>query len=149
MDTVPALERGTPAAPFTSARVRRRLTVEHAARLAGLTADEVTWLEDGRLYRFPSSESALLAVLLYSTALGIDRREARRLAGLPLVTLPRGNNRVRRYVGAAVAGVFLAAAAGAFALPEIVDGSGKPVPASEAGLIPSWHVSVDVLNGSA
>ena len=69
--------------------MRRRLTVESAARLARLTPDEVTWLEEGRLYRFPSSDTAVLALLLYSTALGIGRREARRLAGLPIFTRPR------------------------------------------------------------
>ena len=68
-------------APPADRRERRQARAAHP--------DEVTWLEEGRLYRFPSSDSALLALLLYSTGLGIGRREARRLAGLPIFTRPR------------------------------------------------------------
>ena len=74
--------------PLAAARLRRQLTVERAAKLAKLTADEVSWLEEGRLYRFESSEAAVTALLLYSTALGISRREARQLAGLPVLPRP-------------------------------------------------------------
>ena len=56
------------------ARVHRQLTVEEAAKRAGLTSEEVGWIEDGRLYRFGSSEKATLALLLYATALGVSRR---------------------------------------------------------------------------
>ena len=98
MEAVPALEAHGDTPPLAAARMRRKLTVEAAARLARLTPDEVTWLEEGRLYRFPSSDSALLALLLYSTGLGIGRREARRLAGLPIFTRP-GREQVRQAAG--------------------------------------------------
>jgi len=148
MEAVPALqpEAGTP--PLAAARLRRQLTVESAAKLARLTPDEVTWLEEGRLYRFPSSDSAMLALLLYSTGLGIGRREARRLAGLPLVALPR-RGKVRRVAGVMIGAVVLAAAIAAFMLPGLQGGTHKPATASsEASLPPTWRVGVDVLNGS-
>ena len=72
--------------------------------------------EEGRLYRFPSSDAALMALLLYSTGLGIGRREARRLAGLPIFTRPRREH-VRQAAGMMVGAVLLLAAAGAFVLP--------------------------------
>ena len=89
MEAVPALHPRGESPPLATARLRRQLTVESAAKLAKLTPEEVTWLEEGKLYRFPSGDSATLALLLYSTALGIGRREARSLAGLPLVARPR------------------------------------------------------------
>ena len=69
-------------------RLQRKLTVEEAAKRAALWPDQVEWLEDGRLYRFPTSEAAVLALLRYATSLGIDHREARRLAGLPVEPPP-------------------------------------------------------------
>src|SRR4029078_12369152 len=70
--------------PLTTLRLQRKLTVEEAAKRAALWPDQVQWLEEGRLYPFPTSEAAALAVLRYATSLGIDHREARRLAGLPV-----------------------------------------------------------------
>ena len=49
---------------LASARLHRQLTVEEAARRAGLTPDQVQWLEEGRVYRFPSADAALEATLL-------------------------------------------------------------------------------------
>ena len=149
MEAVPTLEAKTDTPPLAAARMRRRLTVEAAAKLARLTPDEVTWLEEGRLYRFPSSDSALLALLLYSTGLGIGRREARRLAGLPIFTRPR-REQVRQVAGMMIGAVLLLAAIGAFVLPGLLHrASTSPSPASaEAGLPPTWKVEVDVLNGS-
>ena len=146
MEAVPALQplAGTPS--LAAARIRRQLTVESAAKLARLTPDEVTWLEEGRLYRFPSSDSAMLALLLYSTGLGIGRREARRLAGLPLVPMPR-RGRVRKLAGVMIGILVLAAAIGAFMLPGLLQGAPKPATASEASLPPTWRIAVDVLNG--
>ena len=81
-------------------RLQRKLTVEEAAKRAALWPDQVEWLEDGRLYRFPTSEAAVLALLRYATSLGIDHREARRLAGLPVAAAaaapPRALGRSRR-----------------------------------------------------
>jgi hypothetical protein len=147
MEAVPALEAHGETPPLAAARMRRQLTVESAAKLARLTPDEVTWLEEGRLYRFPSSDSALLALLLYSTGLGIGRREARRLAGLPIVTRP-GREQVRQVAGMMIGAVLLLAAAGAFVLPGLVHGASKTPASAEAGLPPTWKVAVDVLNGS-
>lgn len=146
MEAVPALQplAGTP--PLVAARIRRQLTVESAAKLARLTPDEVTWLEEGRLYRFPSSDSAMLALLLYSTGLGIGRREARRIAGLPLVPMPR-RGKVLKLAGVMIGILVLAAAIGAFMLPGLVQGAPEPATASEASLPPTWRIAVDVLNG--
>lgn len=143
---VPALEPRTDKPPLTAARLRRQLTVESAAKLARLTPDEVTWLEEGRLYRFPSSDSALLALLLYSTGLGIGRREARQLAGLPLIPVPP-LRRVRRFAGI-VAAVIVVSVAGALVLPGLVHGSQSQSAAVKGPLPPTWRIAVDVLNGS-
>jgi LytR cell envelope-related transcriptional attenuator len=147
MEAVPALEARGETPPLAAARLRRQLTVESAAKLARLTPDEVTWLEEGRLYRFPSSDSALLALLLYATGLGIGRREARRLAGLPLVARPR-QEQVRQLAGVMIGVVLALAAVGAFLLPGLLHGAHKPTAASTATLPPTWRVAVDVLNGS-
>jgi hypothetical protein len=149
MEAVPALEAQSDTPPLAAARMRRRLTVEAAARLARLTPDEVTWLEEGRLYRFPSSDRALLALLLYSTGLGIGRREARRLAGLPIFARPR-REQVRQVAGMMIGAVLLLAAVGAFVIPGLLHRAGKSTSpaAAEAGLPPTWKVEVDVLNGS-
>lgn len=147
MEAVPALEAPGETPPLAAARLRRQLTVESAAKLARLTPDEVTWLEEGRLYRFPSSDSAALALLLYATGLGISRREARSLAGLPLLARPR-RDQVRQVAGMMIGAVLLAAIAGAFLLPGLVHGANKPVTTSSSNLPPTWQVSVDVLNGS-
>ena len=148
MEAVPALQPRGEKPPLAAARLRRQLTVESAAKLARLTPDEVTWLEEGRLYRFPSADSASLALLLYATGLGISRREARRLAGLPIVSRPR-REQVRQIAGMAIGAVLLTAVVGAFLLPGLVR-SAKPAAASQvaADLPPTWRVDVDVLNGS-
>jgi hypothetical protein len=128
--------------PLARARVKRQLTVDEAAKRAGLTPEEVGWIEDGRLYRFGSSEKATLGLLLYATALDISRREARRLAGLPLLE-PTSKNRLLVFAG--IAAIALAVAA-VFELPRAIDrGSGGA--ASSETLPPPWKISVDVLNG--
>jgi LytR cell envelope-related transcriptional attenuator len=133
----------TEPSPLARARVKRQLTVDGAARRAGLTVEEVGWIEDGRLYRFGSSEKATLALLLYATALDISRREARRLAGLPLME-PTGRNRLTVIGG--IAAAVLTSAALVFGLPQLLDrGSGGP--AAAQNLPAPWKISVDVLNG--
>jgi hypothetical protein len=130
--------------PLARARVKRQLTVDAAARRAGLTAEEVGWIEDSRLYRFGSSEKATLALLLYATALDISRREARRLAGLPLLE-PASRHRFALLGGIAATAV---AAAVAFALPQMISrGGGDSDPAAARNLPAPWKISVDVLNG--
>src|SRR6476660_4160314 len=64
--------------PLTTLRLQRKLTVEEAAKRASLWPEQVEWLEEGQLYRFPRHDTAVLALLRYATALGIDHREARR-----------------------------------------------------------------------
>jgi hypothetical protein len=145
MELVRPLEK---ASPLASARLHRQLTVEEAARRAGLTADEVEWLEDGRVYRFASADAALLATVLYASALGIDHREARILAGLPVA--PRPVETVTRRGRLIVLGGVAAALAGLVALLLVVPGSGHraATPAAVSALLPRpWQVQVDVLNG--
>src|SRR5207244_11457865 len=81
--------------PLASARLQRKLTVEEAARRAGLSYEQIEWLEEGRVYRFPSADDALVAVVLYATALGIDQDEARSLARLPVAPRPDRHPRTR------------------------------------------------------
>src|SRR5438876_10848401 len=105
MELVQPLEAAVEHSPLARARLHRQLTVEETARRAGISEEYVRWLEEGRVYRFPSADDALLAALLYGTALGIDNREARELAGLPVPTAPPERNPVPRLV---VLGVILA-----------------------------------------
>src|SRR3989442_4773821 len=88
MELVHPLEPTGEESPLARARLHRQLTVEETARRAGITAEEVHWLEEGRVYRFPKPDDALAATLLYASALGIDNREARELAGLPGAPMP-------------------------------------------------------------
>src|SRR5437763_15467676 len=94
--------------PLASARLQRKLTVNEAARRAGLTPEQIEWLEEGRVYRFPSADDALVAVVLYATALGVDQDEARGLARLPVQPRPERYPRTR--IISATAGVALLAA---------------------------------------
>ena len=144
MEAVLTVAREDPSA-LARARLKRQLTPEEAARRAGLTPDEVEWLEEGRLYRFRSSERATVALLLYATSLGIDRREARRLAGLP-VGPATSNPRGRLAVAAGVAATALAITL-AIVVPPRLGNDAAPGAAAAAGLPPPWRISVDVLNG--
>src|SRR4051794_40547358 len=74
--------------PLAAARLLRQLTVEEAARRAGLRTEEVEWLEDGRVYRFRTTDEALAVAAVYASALEVTHREARELAGLPIGHLP-------------------------------------------------------------
>ena len=85
--------------PLAEARERRDLSIKQVAYRSGLTEAEIEWLEEGRIYRFPSQNAAMLAAVVYATALGIDRFEARRLAGLPVTGAIRVNARARLIVG--------------------------------------------------
>src|SRR5256885_9283645 len=94
MSVAAQLEHHEPS-PLASARLQRKLTVDEAARRAGLTSDQIEWLEEGRVYRFPSADDALVAVVLYATALRIDQDEARGLARLPVQPRPERYPRTR------------------------------------------------------
>jgi transcriptional regulator with XRE-family HTH domain len=137
--------------PLAAVRLRRKLTLEEAAKRAGLAEDEVQWLEQGRVYRFRSADDALVACLLYASALEIGRREARELAGLPVP--PKGldvNPHTRLIAVAAIAGLLSAlAVAVTFTHFHLGSSTSKAVSRSAApGLPPPWKITVDVLNGS-
>jgi hypothetical protein len=146
MELVHPLEPTGEESPLARARLHRQLTIEEAARRAGVTEDEVRWLEEGRVYRFPRPDDALAATVLYASALGIDNREARDLAGLPVPPLPVERNPVPRLLvvgGVAIALTMLAT----LLLLTRSDGT-KTITASTAILPPPWRISVTVLNGS-
>jgi transcriptional regulator with XRE-family HTH domain len=124
-------------------RLQRKLTVEEAAKRAALWPDQVEWLEEGRLYRFPTSEAAVLALLRYATSLGIDHREARRLAGLPVEPPPR--RQFARWAAAAAAAALVATLMTAVFLGF---GHGSTQASRAAASLPApWKITVDVLNG--
>jgi transcriptional regulator with XRE-family HTH domain len=135
--------------PLASARLRRQLTVEEAARRTGLTSEQVEWLEGGRVYRFPSGDDALATAVLYASALGIEPREARELAGLPVPATPVANTHGRLAVLAGLV-VVAAALAAALLLPrgEPRSAAARRAAAVEARLPPPWKIEVDVLNGA-
>jgi len=143
MSVAPDLEQQD-SSPLASARLQRKLTVDEAARRAGLTSDQIEWLEEGRVYRFPNADDALVAVVLYATALGIDQDEARGLARLPV--LPRPERYPRNRIISAAAGVAVVAAL-AVTLLGGFGGDAKKTHLQTKALPPTWKFSVDVLNG--
>lgn len=147
MQLVEQLDADGEDSPLARARVHRQLTLEETARRAGIAVDEARWLEEGRVYRFPTADDALLAAILYGSALGIDNREARELAGLPVPAAPPHRNPLPRLF--VLGGILIAVTvAGAVAL---VSRAGGPVARTEAPaamLPPPWRVDVSVLNGS-
>lgn len=136
---------------LASARLHRQLTVEEAARRAGLSPDQVQWLEEGRVYRFPSADAAIEATLLLAAALEIGRREARQLAGLPVPPRPLDVNPAARLICVAA---LSAAVMGLVAFVLVPAVAGKPAPAvdpvvAQAATLPKpWTIQVDVLNGA-
>src|SRR6266498_2007334 len=70
MELVEPLEPNGEESALARARLHRQLTVEETARRAGISVEQVRWLEEGRVYRFPTPDDALVATLLYATALG-------------------------------------------------------------------------------
>lgn len=146
MELVHPLEPSGEESPLARARLQRQLTVEETARRAGITPDEVRWLEEGRVYRFPRPDDALAATVLYASALGIDNREARELAGLPVPPLPIERNPLPRVlvIGAAVTALIV------LAVLLAVSRAGGSDPTQRPGAIlpPPWRIQVTVLNGS-
>jgi transcriptional regulator with XRE-family HTH domain len=130
--------------PLGAVRLQRKLTVEEAAKRAALWPEQVEWLEEGKLYRFPTTEAAMMALLRYATSLGIDHREARKMSGMP-VEPPR-----RRPVGRWIAtgGALALVAALTLVLVLGLGGRGSsPATKADSRLVPPWRVAVDVLNG--
>jgi hypothetical protein len=146
MELVQPLEPTGEESPLARARLHRRLTVEETARRAGLSEEEVRWLEEGRVYRFPRPDDALVATVMYASALGIDNREARELAGLPVPPIPVERDPLPRLV--VVGAVVIALAV--FATLLLVPRSGGKESGSRPGAIlpPPWRIPVTVLNGS-
>jgi transcriptional regulator with XRE-family HTH domain len=145
MHAVRAVELEPVRSPLAIARLRRQLSVEEAAGRAGLTPDEVSWLEEGRVYRFRSPDAALAATLLLVAALEVDRREALELTGLPVP--PRRPERNVRGRVAAIAAL-IGALAALLLVPRFGgDEAGAPAAAPVPKLPPPWRVSVVVLNG--
>lgn len=145
MELVQPLEPTGEESPFALARLQRQLTLEETARRAGLTTEQARWLEEGRVYRFPTADDALLAALMYGTALGIDNREARELAGLPVPEAPVEHKPIPRLV--AVAAIVLGVALfSAFVLTS--HGGRRQGGHAASALPPPWRVNVTVLNGS-
>ena len=137
----------TDESPLAHARLHRQLTVDEAARRASVDPEEIQWLEEGRLYRFPTPDRALTVALLYATALDVDHREALELAGLPAPPLRKSP--ARRVAAVAAFGAVVAAAI----LAVVLAGSGSKPKASDAAasaatLPAPWAVKVIVLNGS-
>jgi transcriptional regulator with XRE-family HTH domain len=151
MSAAPQLDPLEPS-PLASARLHRKLTVDEAARRAGISPEQIRWLEEGRVYRFPVADDALIAVVLYATALGIEQDEARALARLPVEPKPPRFSRTR--IVAIAAAVLLLAALGVALLGGFgessrglgLGGSGARNHATQP-LPPAWKLSVDVLNG--
>jgi transcriptional regulator with XRE-family HTH domain len=140
-----SFRRGSGSSAVAAARLRRRLTLEEAARRSGLPAEEITWLEEGRLYRFATSDDALAAGVVYASALGVGLGEARELAGLPS---QRARGRARRLVILAALVVAIAGLAAAIAFTGPDDRNRRSAPRQRAALVPPWKVRVDVLNGA-
>src|SRR4051794_41891155 len=98
--------------PLAGARLQRKLTVEECARRAGISAEQVEWLEAGRVYRFPTPDDALVATILYGATPGIDSYQAPPLARLPGAARPGRSSRGRIAGAAGAAGLLAAPPAG-------------------------------------
>lgn len=134
--------------PLAEARERHGLSRTQVAYRTGLSEAEIEWLDDGRLYRFPSQTEALLAGVVYATAIGIDRFEARRLAGLPVTGTIRVNAKARLVVVGAVAALLSALGVMVF-VPNLQLTRTKIVEAiPNANLTPPWKLQVTVENGN-
>ncbi len=144
---VSSLESGAAASAFATARLRRQLSREQAAQRSGITAEQVTWLEEGRAYAFRSPEDALTAALLLASGLEIDNYEARELAGLPVLPRPIGRHPRGRLALIGVLGLVTVAAA--IMLGYALRGSGSSIlPQKNDPALPApWKVDVVVENG--
>jgi Helix-turn-helix domain/LytR cell envelope-related transcriptional attenuator len=147
VNAIRALEQDAGTSPFESARAKRGLTREEAAARSALGVDEITWLEEGRLYRFRSAHQAVAVAATYSAALGIDHHEALELAGRPLPPLAKDTRRYRIMVGGGIAALLLLLV-GALAIGSKVTGGTGPGGVAAAKLPPTESITVDVYNGA-
>ncbi len=147
------MEAHAASSPLVTARLRRRLTLEEVAALTSLDVDEIKSLEESRTYRFETTTDAIAATVVYASALGITEREARELAGLPVVSVVERWS-LRRW--AIVLGfVAVVAAFMVFVLrPELLPVDPPPAPVAPAAkpaaapLPERWEIQVDIYNGT-
>src|SRR5918912_2337929 len=109
------IEEPTGSSALATARLRRRWSIADAARRSGLGAEQVAWLEEGRLSRFPTSDDALAAAVVYASALEIEPTEARELAGLPPPRPEAARGQIRRVAAFAALAVSIAGLVAAIA----------------------------------
>jgi hypothetical protein len=145
------------ASPFGAARLSRRLTLEQAAARARMDVEAVKSLEENCIYRFGSNADALAAALVYATALGINEREARTIAGLPVGSRLDPWS-TRRMLAVLAFMVTCTALAWFVARPQFFPRSEAGQAAAQvqqhtqapaAPLPARWQIQVDVLNGTA
>jgi len=144
LDTIPE------PSPLKGARERRELTTRAVALRTGLTEQEVEWIEEGRLYRFPSQSAAIMAAVVYATALGIDKAEARKLAGLP-VGRTIGVNAKTRLIAVGAVAALLSALAVMVVAPnlQLTKTRTRTVEAIPNANLPApWKLQVRVENGN-
>ena len=135
--------------PLADARKCHGLSIAQVAYRTGLSESEIEWLEEGRLYRFPSQNQAILAGIVYATTIGVDRYEARRLAGLPIAGGRVHVNAKARLVVVGALAALLSALGVLLVAPSLHMTSTKVVEAiPNAKLPPPWKLHVTVENGN-
>jgi len=133
------------------------LTLEQAAARANMDVDAIKSLEDNCIYRFGSNADALAAALVYAASLGINEREARRLAGLPVPSRldpwsPRRTLAALAFLLTCTAMAWFVAWPQLFPeTPSASAASAASAPSQPAAvLLPArWQIQVDVFNGTA
>jgi hypothetical protein len=149
VNAIRALEHDAGPSPLEAARTKRGLTREEAAARSALGVDEITWLEEGRLYRFRSTHQAVAAAATYAAALGIDHHEALELAGRPVPPLARDTRRYRIMVGGGIAALVLLLAAAIGIGSKVTGGIGNSGGGGAiANLPPTESIKVNVYNGA-
>ena len=146
---VSSLESSSVATVFAKARLRRQLSQEQVAQRSGITAEQVLWLEEGRVYAFRSPEDALAAATLLATGLEIDNYEARELAGLPV--RPRSIQRNPRGRLAVIGTLVIVSVVAAIMLGYALRGPASqvlPLGNHDSALPAPWKTKVVVQNGS-
>ncbi len=135
--------------PLQEARVERGLSIEQLSVKSGLRVEQIEWLEEGRFFRFPSQNAAILSAVVYATALGVDKGEARELAGLPPVHRnPLRVNPVARLAVTAALAALASAVLVALLMPGRSERVRTVVAAADPSLPPPWKIDVTILNGS-
>lgn len=90
----------------------------------------------------------MLAAVVYAASLGVDRAEARALAGLPAHANPFRVNPLARLIGTAALAALLSALLVLLVVPGVPESRARTPAAAAPSLPPPWRISVDVLNGN-